>query len=158
MLHVFSALSRVPIDTPASWHIKAPKLNFYSLSQWTLNRSFGCRPKHLVETNTYDQRILTAAVLSGNIDPGGPNRQSNGNSATIYSTNHSLTPWKACSKILAFTKCTLCFISQSIRFICCLNWFSPSLDYGYGLWYFVIMILMMFIHMYSLRDKKSLYL
>lgn len=45
-------LSRVPIDTPASWHLKGRKLNFYSLSQWTLNRSFGWRPKHLVETNT----------------------------------------------------------------------------------------------------------
>lgn len=30
------------------------------------------RPNLLVETNMYDQRILTVAVVSGNIDPGGP--------------------------------------------------------------------------------------
>ncbi len=114
-----------PLKRLPAGALKRMKIKF--LLPFTMNTEaqFWMPPNLLVETNTYDQRILTAAVVSGSIDPGGP-IDSQTETATVYSSSthiSSLTPWKPRSKTLAFTKCTHYFPKHLVYLLLKLTFF-----------------------------------
>ncbi len=123
---IFSSFSLMqPLKRLPAGALKRMKIKF--LLPFTMNTKaqFRMPPNLLVETNTYDQRILTAAVVSGSIDPGGP-IDSQTETATVYSSSthiSSLTPWKPRSKTLAFTKCTHYFPKHLVYLLLKLTFF-----------------------------------
>lgn len=131
MLHVFSAFSLMqPFKNGCQLALKRMKIKF--LLPFTMNTKAVLDASQPSSRNQYvrSDDINSCCGIRRHWSRR-PNRQPNGNSATVYSSlthKSSQTPWIPCFKTLAFTKCTLCFISQSIWFICSWNWLSLPWD------------------------------